>query len=84
MLQIAASLVSLVACYLRRERLRKAQITTMAMIGIANSKNSNDPEPPSGETPNIFSMKSMLPPDIQNFWLVTLTVATQLYTRRQF
>jgi hypothetical protein len=36
----------------------------MAIIGIANSRNSNDPEPPSGETPNILSMKSMSPPDI--------------------
>jgi hypothetical protein len=54
----------------------------MATIGIANSKNSNDPEPPSGETPNIFSMKSMLPPDIQKLLAVILPVAGQLYTWR--
>jgi hypothetical protein len=54
----------LLSYYFRRERLRKTQIATMAIIGIAKSRNSNDPEPPSGETPNILSMKSMSPPDI--------------------
>jgi hypothetical protein len=44
----------------------------MAMIGIANSRNSNDPEPPSGETPNILSIKSMSPPDISKLLAVIL------------
>ncbi len=47
-----------VRCF--RRLARKAAISAIPARGTAKSRNSNEPSPPSGDTPNSFSMKSSI------------------------
>src|SRR4051812_45007843 len=63
----------------RAESLRLRLITRYAIpaIGIANSRNSKAPDPPSGEKPKMRSMKSMAAPSSDGHFPATAIVSAR-------